>query len=116
MRISDWSSDVCSSDLYLRGFDKRSLRIAHDLFTKATEIDPLYAHAHAARATCETTLCGNDPAVTSEGMLATSERAIALAPALGEAHAAKGLALYVLGRYEEALGQDRKSTRLNSSH
>jgi len=90
---------------YLRGCDKRSLRIAHDLFSKATEIDPLYAHAHAARATCETTLCGNDPAVTTAGMLATSERAIALAPGLGEAHAAKGLALYVLGRYQEALEQ-----------
>lgn len=87
---------------YLRGCDKRSLRIAHDLFTKATEIDPLYAHA--ARATCETTLCGNDAAVTTAGMLATSERAIELAPGLGEARATKGLALYVLGRYQEALG------------
>src|SRR3546814_18178146 len=45
---------------YLRGCDKRSLRIAHDVFTKATDIDPLYAQAHAARATCETTLCGNE--------------------------------------------------------
>jgi adenylate cyclase len=88
---------------YLRGCDKRSLRIAYDLFAKATEIDPLYAHAQAARATCGTNLCGNDPTVTSEAILATSERAIELAPALGEAHAAKGLAHYVLGNYPEAL-------------
>src|SRR3546814_574445 len=98
---------------YLRGCDKRSLRIAHDVFTKATDIDPLYAQAHAARATCETTLCGNDPAVAPADMLATAERAIALAPGLGEAHAAKGLALYVLGRYSEALGLFDHAMRLD---
>src|SRR3546814_11295100 len=53
MRISDWSSDVCSSVL------------------------------------------------------------IALAPGLGEAHAAKGLALYVLGRYSEALGLFDHAMRLD---
>src|SRR3546814_15401826 len=31
---------LLARSFYLRGFDKRSLRIAHDLFTKATEIDP----------------------------------------------------------------------------
>ena len=90
---------------YRRGTDKRSLRIARDLFTKATEIDPLYARAHAARATCDSSLCGNDPTATLEGMLAGSERAIELAPELGEARAAKGLALYVVGRYPEAIVQ-----------
>lgn len=88
---------------YLRGCDKRSLRIAYDLFTKAADIDPNYGQVHAARAICETHLCGNDPGVTCEGMLAASEHAIRLAPDLGEAHAAKGLSLYVLGRYPAAL-------------
>lgn len=100
---------------YLRGCDKRSLRIAYDLFTKATDIDPNYGQAHAARATCETHLCGNDPAVTCEGMLATSERAIQLAPDLGEAHAAKGLSLYVLGLYPAALHQFDRAMELDPS-
>src|SRR3546814_13294139 len=43
---------------YLRGCDKRSLRIAHDMFTKATDIDPLYATAHEiGRATCRDMVC-----------------------------------------------------------
>src|SRR3546814_2459704 len=46
-------------------------------------------------------------------MLATAGRAIALAPGLGEAHAAKGLALYVLGRYNEALGLFDHAMRLD---
>jgi TolB-like protein/DNA-binding SARP family transcriptional activator len=90
---------------YLRGIDKRSLRIARDLFTKACEIDPLYARAHAARATCDSSLCGNDPTVTFESILSGSERAIELGPELGDARAAKGLALYVSGRYPEAMVQ-----------
>src|SRR3546814_5062872 len=31
MRISDWSSDVCSSDLDYPGFNMRLARAAHDL-------------------------------------------------------------------------------------
>lgn len=88
---------------YLRGCDKRGLRIAYDLFTRAADMDPGYGQAQAARAICETLLCGNDPGVTCEGMLAASDHAIRLAPDLGEAHAAKGLSLYVLGRYTAAL-------------
>src|SRR3546814_12493964 len=87
---------------------------------RSTRTDTLFpdttlfrAQAHAARATCETTLCGNDPAVAPADMLATAERAIALAPGLGEAHAAKGLALYVLGRYNEALGLFDHAMRLD---
>src|SRR5690606_19131110 len=100
---------------YLRGFAKRSLRIAHDLFTRAAELDPLYGQAYAARAICETTLCGNDPAVTLDGLLATSEKAIALTPGLAEAHAAKGLALYVLGRYQCAMEQLDRAMALDPS-
>src|SRR3546814_13668787 len=76
---------LLARSFYLRGFDKRSLRIAHDLFTKATEIDPLYAHAHTARSLCATTRCCHDPAVPTEGMIATRERALAHEPPVGRA-------------------------------
>lgn len=94
---------LLARSFYLRGWDKRSLRIAYDLFSKAAGMDPNYGQAHATKAICEALLCGNDPAVTAESMLAASDHAIALAPDLGEAHAAKGLSLYVLGRYTEAI-------------
>lgn len=88
---------------YLRGCDKRGLRIAYDLFTRAADMDAHYGQAQAAKAICEALLCGNDPAATCDGMLAASEDALRLAPALAEAHAAKGLSLYVLGNYTAAL-------------
>src|SRR3546814_8465616 len=35
MRISDWSSDVCSSDLTVRVSDKRALFVGIDAYTEA---------------------------------------------------------------------------------
>src|SRR3546814_10366526 len=51
MRISDWSSDVCSSDLVLhhrstRQDNAEAIRMAD----RAIALDPKYAHAHAWRA------------------------------------------------------------------
>ena len=50
---------------YLRGIDKHSLRIAKQMFVKATEIDADYALAYAALAICESylsmDLSKNDP-------------------------------------------------------
>src|SRR3546814_19152701 len=36
MRISDWSSDVCSSDLLVQGFGKLTARQAYDFSQRAT--------------------------------------------------------------------------------
>jgi adenylate cyclase len=87
---------------YLRGMDSRSLRIARDFYAKACEIDSAYARARAGLAICESHLSMRDPAGAAESPLRNSELAIELAPNSAEAHAAKGLALYVTGRFAEA--------------
>ena len=87
---------------YLRGIDKRSLRIARDMFAKARDLDPRYARAHAGIAICDLYLSLNDPDAAYEQTLADSRLALQLEPDLAEAHAALGLAHYCTGRYIEA--------------
>src|SRR5690606_33225639 len=40
---------LLARSFYLRGWDKRSLRIAYDLFSKAAGMDPNYGQAHATK-------------------------------------------------------------------
>lgn len=89
--------------LFHRGHTKRYLRLAKQMFARALEIDPDYAVAHAGIADCNSHLLdAGDASITVKDILQQSERALALDPALAEAHASKGLALYTAGRYEEA--------------
>lgn len=86
-----------------RGHTKRYLRLAKQIFAKALAIDPDYAAAHAGIADCNSHLLdAGDLTITVDEILGQSERALALDPTLGEAHASKGLALYTAGRYKEA--------------
>lgn len=87
---------------YLRGMDRHSQSIARKMFHKAIEIDPGYARAYAALASCESYLSMSDPSVTNESCIANSLRALELDPNLAEAHAARGLVLYATGRFAEA--------------
>jgi adenylate cyclase len=87
---------------YLRGLDYRSLRIARDFYAKASEIDTHYARCHSGMAICDYYLSMNDPQASVERMFDCAARSIELAPNLGEAHAARGLALYGCGDYLEA--------------
>ena len=66
------------------------------------EIDPLYARTYSSVTICDYYLSMSDASATSESMFANSARALELAPDLADAHAAKGLALYGVGRYGEA--------------
>src|SRR3546814_7768171 len=86
MRISDWSSDVCSSDLYGTFVFVQTIR-HRDYFLPPGEGD-LQADAHASPPS-------GHRAVVSLGLLFLALLAVVLL--------AKNLA-------------DRKSTRLNSSH
>jgi adenylate cyclase len=97
---------------YLRGrqfLHRRSktfLELARRMFAKAAEIDPLYAKAYAGIADCDSFLrlhYGAD--VPVEGILATSAKALELQNGLAEAHASRGLALSLLGRYGEAMAE-----------
>src|SRR6185312_4537182 len=85
------------------GWGDRALRVARQMFVRAAEIDPRYARAYSGIANSDCYLmCMGDPNVSFQDILANSEHALALEPALAEAHATKGLALYTAGRHGEA--------------
>jgi adenylate cyclase len=95
---------------YLRGrqflhMKTRSfLQRARSMFARAVELDPLYARAYAGMADCDTFL-GTWHSVTMpiDAILATADKALAIDPKLTEAHAARGAALTMDGRYDEAV-------------
>ena len=99
-------------ECYLRGratlhetwTDRAKIKLARKMFERAAEIDPGYAKAYAGMADCDTFLwtCG-DLEVSFEEMLANSSKALRLAPHLAEAHASKGLALYISGHPKQAV-------------
>ncbi len=95
---------------------KEYLRAARRLFAKAVKADPGYARAYAGIADCDAFLWVNgDLDVSYDRMLANSSKALELAPNLAEAHASRGVALYVAGRLEEAIAAFERAIRLDSS-
>ena len=108
-------------ELYLRArqhlprIRHAALESAVDLFRRAIELDPGYAPAHAGLATSHATLYewfgANDADLDAAER--ASQRALELAPDLAEAHVARGCALSLLRRYEEASREFEASIRLN---
>src|SRR3546814_4443492 len=102
MRISDWSSDVCSSDLGRHKEDRRSndFRRARTGGRRCPQgVDRLSAAPHQESADCKSEEgCGGK---NPDQLIDPSEE-LALVP--GDADA------------NDAVDEDRKSTRLNSSH
>src|SRR3546814_10024780 len=97
MRISDWSSDVCSSDLVARE------RVARVLAQKAGDSDKLYA-LHAPEVEC-----------IAKGKARTRyEFGVKTSIAVTNARTAGGQ--FIVGMQALPGTPDRKSTRLNSSH
>jgi adenylate cyclase len=82
------------------------------LCKRAVEIDPNYARAWALLSVCQsnTVLLATLP---GDSGWDAAERAIALAPDLAEAHAAKGRVLADAGRYEESLAEHTIALRLD---
>ena len=108
-------------ELYLRG-RQHLHRIRHpdldsaaDLFRRAIELDPAYGPAYAGLATAHATLYEWFGAKDAD--LAASERAsqraLDLGPDLAEAHVARGCALSLMRRYEDASREFEESIRLN---
>src|SRR3546814_4777901 len=97
MRISDWSSDVCSSDLTVAGnapgLERRLLKT----------MDPTRKQARLTFRSVPAQLLGEEGGAAA-GFARTLDQAAA------------GLASEMAGGAERLLDQDRKSTRLNSSH
>jgi adenylate cyclase len=84
------------------------------MFTRAVELDPLYARAYAGIADCDSFLFLHYNAdVSLDGILASSARALELDASLAEAHASRGLALSLRERYEEAMAQFERAIALD---
>src|SRR5262245_36010813 len=108
-------------ELYLRGrqhlhrIRQPDLDSAADLFRRAIELDPEYGPAYAGLATAHSTLYewfgANDADLT--GAERASERALELSRDLAEAHVARGCALSLMRRYEDASREFEQSIRLN---
>src|SRR3546814_1857000 len=113
MRISDWSSDVCSSDLLVR-FNER-IRIAGTLIDDdalAALLEEALDHADGLEASFfEVTT-----AVAFLAFARTPADACIVEVGLGGRLDATNVIAHPLVTGIAQLGLDRKSTRLNSSH
>jgi non-specific serine/threonine protein kinase len=98
--------NVMAYDYFLRGRQyfhqrrKRSLEFAVGMFESAIDIDPEFAHAFALLAHSSSLLVHfyGDPDKSNLNRAdKASQEALRLAPALGEAHAARGFVLWLLG-------------------
>jgi TolB-like protein/Flp pilus assembly protein TadD len=108
-------------ELYLRGrqhlprIRHADLASAAGLFRRAIELDPGYGPAYAGLATSHATLYewfgANDVDLT--GAERASQRALELAPDLAESHVARGCALSLMRRYDDASREFDEATRLN---
>jgi adenylate cyclase len=82
---------------------KNFLRLAQQMFVRATELDPGFARAFAGIANCESRLIGwYGELIPEERVLADADKALALDPDLAEAHAARADALSFFGHFDEA--------------
>jgi TolB-like protein/Tfp pilus assembly protein PilF len=113
--------DVKAYEYYLRGRQffhqtrKKRLRFAREMFTKAIEIDPEYALAHAGVADCCSLLNMHYPSTENdlEQADSASRKALELAPDLAEAHAARGFALWQMRSVDEAIMEFETAIRLD---
>jgi adenylate cyclase len=90
------------------------MRAARQLFVQAAEIDPGYARALAGIADCDAFLwLSGDVNISYDQMLINSSKALELVPNLAEAHASKGLALYLTGHYDDAASSFERAIKLD---
>jgi adenylate cyclase len=102
---------------YFHNSTKWFLELARQMFAKAVEIDPMYARAYAGIAICDTRLAGwFGMPIPVEEILANAGKAIALAPDLAEAHAARGEALSGSGRRADAEVEFERALELDANH
>ena len=104
------TQNIAAYDFYLRGrqffyrHKRQYMQHAIDMFSRAIEQDAGYARAYAGRADCHSYsyyFFGGSHADLKQASK-DSEMAIKLDPGLAEAHAARGLAVSLISKYEEA--------------
>jgi len=105
---------------YLRGrqflhrHSKSYYQLARRMFSKAVELDPMYARAYAGIADCDSFLFLHyHEGVAIDSILGTSAQALALDAGVAEAHASRGLALSLAQRHEEAVAEFEQAIRLD---
>ncbi len=104
------TQNVEAYGFYLRGRQyfhqhrRKSHEYARQMFERAIELDPNYALAYCGVADCCSFLYQYFDASPANLRRAdaASRRALELAPSLAEAHASRGLAVSLSGRFEEA--------------
>src|SRR3546814_2541922 len=104
MRISDWSSDVCSSDLIREEFSDMAQHARTDRSASARKDDVIQIRAAAELKAMLSRAASLRGQKLSEFMLASARRE------------AEATILDQRTFFLDAESQDRKSTRLNSSH
>jgi TolB-like protein/Flp pilus assembly protein TadD len=108
-------------DYYLRGrqyfhhIRRKSLEYARQMFNKAIEIDPEYARAYAGVSDCCSLLYTYFDAreFNLRQADAASSKALELEPELAEAHVARGLAVSLSKRFDEAETEFETAMRLD---
>jgi adenylate cyclase len=102
------------SGLFTGFGDKHALAAARKMFLQAIAIDPGYARAYAGAAACDVLLwLGGSSEISYEEILRNSDTALTFAPNLAEAHASRGLALFLAGRAGEATAAFERALMLD---
>jgi serine/threonine protein kinase/Flp pilus assembly protein TadD len=115
------TENVEAYDYYLRGRQffhqhrRTSIEFARQMFTRAIEIDPEYALAHAGIADCCSILYMYFDARESNLKQAdsASRKALQLDPGLAEAHSARGLAYSLSKQYDQAMEEFETAMKLD---
>ena len=115
------TAEVHAYDYYLRGrqffhqFRRKGLEFARQMFTRAIEIDPGYARAHAGIADCCSLLYmyWDASQANLEQADASSRKVLELDRELAEAHVSRGLAVSLRKQYEEARREFEAAVRLD---
>lgn len=105
---------------YLRGrqflhrHSKSYYQLARRMFSKAVELDPMYARAYAGIADCHSFLFLHyHEGIAIDSILDVSAQALKLDAGVAEAHASRGLALSLAQRHEEAMAEFDRAIELD---
>src|SRR3546814_10720477 len=117
MRISDWSSDVCSSDLRLKSRRRKGGIVGVNIGANKDSANRIadYAAGVTAMMGVADYLTVNISSPNTPGLRALQDKA-ALDELLAAVTEARGAGPPVFLKVAPDLDSDRKSTRLNSSH
>ncbi len=114
------TASVEAYNFYLKGRQffhnatKNFLRLGRHMFVRAADLDPQFARGFAGIAYWDSRLVGwySEP-IPEQQILDEADQALALDPLLSEAHAARGEALFLLGRNDEAEAEFEEAIRLD---